>query len=183
MTPISFVDQLRKINVRCSEFVNLSLPLYKALAWTSYGTIDRVKVRFKKRPDFAWLLDDLTQDTVSERYVQTRTRVYSDGDAQSTYYVFPTNGFRSLWSVPHHDISVQLSQAAAGLTLIQDMPDLKQQAVEHFRETGMTYNHTELCGDADREVLVYNVPDFYVVHTEAVSDYPTLLEAITSSGP
>jgi hypothetical protein len=184
MTPISFVTELRKINVRCSEFVSLGTPLYKALPWSNYGTIDRVKARFKKGPTCGWLIDELTQHAVCERYVYTRTRPYlEDEEPQSAYYMFPTNGFRSMWSIDHHNLIDQLDKVAFGLSMIQDVPDLKLEAVNHLRDRTIRYNHTDVACGEERELLVYNIPDFYVVHTEAVSDYQTLLEAIASSGP
>lgn len=180
MTPMSTVDALCKIALRCSEFIATGTPLYKGFP-SSYGEIDRVKVRFRRGPEFGWLLDDLTQYRVCERYVRAYTRPELVGEsAEQVFYVFPTNGYKALWIDERADLTAFFEEQSSVCSRIANEYDMRVQFAQSIRATTTTGNIERAALDP-REIFIYDIPDFYIVNVNACTSYSTLLDALLAS--
>lgn len=157
----SYVDSLRKINIRCSDFLDTQVPLYKVLSWDAYGTFSRIKVRQRKEPSFGVQLNTLVGAEISTKFVDATTVQPQITETQSMYYVFPVDGYRFVWSPSAANVVESLREGSA---------------INQVRASNLS-----LAAQARRDLLLYGIADYYVIHTDAAPDYSLLLEAITSS--
>lgn len=158
---VSHVDALRKISIRCKEFVSLGIPLYKEVPWQIGGTFNRIKVRFRKTPIFGEALNQLAGQEIADRYVEATTIWQPSSPESSYYYMFPVDGYDIVWSPSRPNIIKALQE---GLSI----PSLR-------------HHELPLAIEAKRDVIVFDLADYYIIHVDACVDYPTLSEAITSS--
>lgn len=157
----SYVDSLRKINIRCTDFLDTAIPLYKVLPWDAYGTFSRVKVRQRKEPSFGAQLNQLVGSDISTRFIDAMTVEPPLSETQSLYYLFPVDGYRFVWSPSAANVIESLKEGSA---------------VNQVRSANI-----HLAAQAQRDLLLYGIADYYVIHTDAAPNYSVLLEAITSS--
>lgn len=102
---------------------------------------------------------DVDVPALNESVGQTIThRLLEASTTGGSHYVFPTNGYSCVWT----------PAAVTPTTLDRPAP----------------FRHGDLlkASLAGRGVVIYGIPDFYIVRVDACSDYSTLCEAIISSG-
>lgn len=155
------IDDLRKINLRCQQFLTSStMPLYKEIDAVD---VQRVKVRFRKAPVYGMLLDTATrQQGLSEKIVPCSTAVQSA-------YLFPSDGFKCMWSSHAPMLEQTLTDIA---TALPEIDDQAAQLVSGMLNTGLPTEHNV-------DVFLYGMADFYVVPSTV--EYDLLLEAIHST--
>lgn len=144
------IDFLRRIRIRCGDFLSHDVPLYKHIPPSKdYG---RVKVRFKHRLRSS-PLNDVVGEQVADRCVLTTTYPTSS----STHFIFPVDGFKLIWA-PDNKLPLD---------------DAPQAPIRH--------GNLQIASLAQRDVAVYDIPDYYVVSVNLCPDYTTLVEAINAS--
>lgn len=176
--PASEISAMLRIN--CEQFIEESggFPLYKSFP-SSYGSYKRVKVRFQKRKN---LTSDVYEaafgngvGTFRERCVMASgaARILTESN-ESVYYVFPVNGYQFMYSKQITDSS----SAFEGVinTIIENLP-LSEGAALLTDLVKFSYQQTDLSEgiQSGAEIILHNIPSFYVVNTELYPNYKQLI--------
>lgn len=171
----------------CVEFVEQSkgLPIFKSLPKT-YNAFDRVKVRQKGNRS------DVT-DTFNEAFIDIRPKLYQScvfvnarnsfidrtDQNQESYYVFPIDNFRFLYCEQVNDSDEQFQQSFTELLeLLEKDHDKTKRFIKDLMK--QTYEDDDLTKAiiTGSEILLFNIPHFYVLKTSHVVDYDELVETI-----
>jgi len=165
----------REISLNCQQFLEEShgLPLVKWFT-KSYPDVHRVKVRKKKnKGEF----DTIFNETFYEQYPSLRQRSIIVNQTQvkdkEPYFVFPSDGFKFIYSPTITDSKIQY-----GTTFDDVTKSLSKETGKEIFKDILTYGYTD---DSlkkaiveSAEIIVYNIPFFYVVRCNI--DYNNLLE-------
>lgn len=161
------------IRTKCSTFISESnsLPIFKRLDFT-YGTSSKVKVRHSQTFATNKVLDEAFSSSIENTIVPVTTQALDFVTASDEwYYVFPTNGYKFLYSkyIPDYRYLIATMEAKSVDRSIM---------VEAVRET---YTNSEQLSEgigSSVEILLYGLQSFYVVSCSAYPVYADLLTTI-----
>lgn len=177
-------NKLRDIGVECSDFINDShnhplLKLNETVSPSILKGIYKVKVRHKKslNPTLTEIYNSAFTENIRERAVF----VYSDdkifNDTQETFYVFPKNGYKFLYSkevIQSNQVYKEVLDSLLenldhekAYTIITDM--LKFSYISTNLKEGIK---------AGAEIILYNIPYYYAISTKVYPSYKQLLKQI-----
>ena len=164
------------IRTKCSSFISESnsLPIFKRLDFT-YGTSSKVKVRHSQTFATNKVLDEAFASSIENTIVPITTQALDYVTASDEwYYVFPTNGYKFLFSkyIPDYRYHIATMEArSVDRSLI----------VDSVRES---YTHNEQLSEgigSSIEILLYGLQSFYVVSCAQYPSYSSLLSIIRQS--
>lgn len=175
--------ELATIKTECSQFLKESagLPLLKPLP-LAYNTLHRVKVRLHKRTD---TLGEVFNRAFEERFNKLRQRaIFTYASApqltedQETYYVFPTNGYKYLYSKEVTNSSADYKKVIDTLSESFDDSATASDIVTDLLK--FTYTSDKLYEGiaASAEVILYGIPYYYAVKVSATNGYTQLLDQL-----
>jgi hypothetical protein len=169
-----------KIMKECSEFIKLSegKPLVKYLP-SGGPDNQKIKVRKKQRES---TFDKFFNGAFSTSHPNMRQRcVFASGNLvpskyppanQDLFYIFPTNGFKFMYSTNVRDSSVQYKE-----TLESFMDIFGDEATDAFSEVlKYDYANNYLLGGIDSgcEIIIYSIPHYYAIRKSSIKSYSTL---------
>lgn len=167
---------LYMIRTKCSSFISESnsLPIFKRLDFT-YGTSAKVKVRHSQTFATNKVLDEAFGSSIENTIVPVITQALDHvTSSDEWYYVFPTNGYKYLYSKYIPDYRYQIAtMEAKGVD--------RSLMVESVRES---YTHKEQLAEGIGscvEILLYGLQSFYVVSCSQYPSYSSLLSIIRQS--
>lgn len=176
------INDVRRILTNdCSIFLEQSgsTPLYKSLPMT-YENFHRVKVRLQKRKDG---VTDVFERAFGHEFSNLRQRaVFASPDTpvceshQEPFYVFPTNGYKFLYSKEVTNSDAEYRSVID--TLVSTMGNLSEATeivTDLLKYTYMTTNLKEGL-DAGAEVIFYGIPYYYAVRVSAFPSYTDLIQ-------
>lgn len=163
----------------CSTFLRESqgLPLFRQLP-TSYADFHRVKVRLQKRKDG---VTDVFERAFGQEYNNIRQRaVFASasipGVTETTepFYVFPTNGYRFLYSkeVTNSDSDYRnvIDKLVQELGNLNEAADIVTDLLKYTYSTCKLYEGMA----SGAEVMFYGIPYYYAVRAD-VCEYKDLV--------
>ena len=161
--------------MNCQQFLEEShgLPLIKWFT-TEYPNVHRVKMRKRKNGgDF----DTVFNEAFYEQYPSLRQRSIiinqTPVEGKEPYFVFPSDGFKFMYSPTITD-----SKAQYGSTYDDVTTSLSEETGKEIFKDILTYGYVddslEKAIVESAEIIVYNIPFFYVVRCNM--DYDNLLE-------
>lgn len=177
--------ELAIIQTECSQFLSESagLPLLKPLP-TVYQNLQRVKVRLQKRTD---VVTEVFNKAFAERFTKLSQRaVFAYANAphlmenQETYYVFPVNGFKYLYSKEVTNSTQDYKRVIDTLfEKFDDSAKASEIVTDLLKYTYASSNLSEGIA-ASSEVILYGIPYYYAVKVTAANGYANLLDSIRS---
>lgn len=175
---MTYTTTLQRIQLRCAEFLSHPpTPLYKHLPGAPYEEVDRVKVRHGRATPYDVILSRVFGDPkLHERVIECTTQFPEDID-DHWYYMFPTLGAQYVWSDKVERLIDYLSLVNESLT---DTP-IDQWAHLETRIRFNVIQNTPTPPPLGCDVLVYGIPDFYVVRVSSCPNYEDLLGLIAST--
>lgn len=172
------------IRNECSEFVSLSegLPVFKNLSKT-YDDVQRVKVRHRKTTDkisktfneaFEETLPKLSQRAIFANGVSS----FAPSSNHDTFYIFPTNGFKFLYSIEVENSSLDYKAVFDSVleTFNGDIEKTTAMVAEVIRYT-YTNEHLNEGIENGSEIIFLDVPYYYAVRCSTI-DYEELLSLL-----
>lgn len=178
----NIASDIRRIVTRdCSTFVEQSsaLPLYKSLP-SSYEDFHRVKVRLQKRKDG---VSDVFEQAFGHTFSNIRQRAIfasptlpQANETTEPFYVFPTNGYRFLYSKEVTDSSSEYKNVME--TLVSNLGDLTEAKEIVTDLVKYTYSSVNLSEGmySGAEVIFYGIPYYYAVRVSAFQTYTELVK-------
>lgn len=171
--------EVHLIRQSCGQFIRESggFPIYKNLP-TSYNDFHKVKVRQHKRRD---KVVEVFNKAFSAEQANLRQRaVYSYGavpsiqEGMETFYVFPTDGYRFLYSTEVKNSGDNLRNVLDVLFEQLEQKEAVEVVVDLLK---YTYSKTHLVEGilAKAEILFYGIPSYYAVRVSACKNYRDLL--------
>lgn len=175
----------RAIYQRVDRFLAESqgIPLLKNLP-KAYGHFHKVKVRQKKPTQFAE-----TFNTGFEDVARLHQRaIFANGPSsfeqssdpnQQPYYIFPINGYKSMYSAEMRHSNVQYKQVFDAL--FEQFGNDKEQAIGVISDL-LKYTYTKdnlhegIKGGA--EIIIYGIPYYYAIQQADFVKYEDLLEVM-----
>lgn len=171
---------IKILRYKCSQFLDESegYPLLKNLP-KNYNNFQKVKVRVKKRKQKMDETFNKAFDNVSnlrQRAVFTNgADTFAPKSDFDPFYVFPINGFKYIYN----------TQIVSETDYKQMFNDLMETAGSSFEEMitellKYTYTGNNLVEGikSGSEIILYNIPHYYVVRQSAISDYDDLLTSL-----
>lgn len=177
----SFNSTVRQaIQADCSIFIRESrgLPLFRQLP-TSYADLHRVKVRLQKRRDG---VADVFEQAFGQQYANIRQRAVFASTSLPTstehsepFYVFPTNGYRFLYSkeVKNSDSDYRnvIDTLVSELGNLTEATDIVSDLLKYTYSTCKLYEGMT----SGAEVIFYGIPYYYAVRAE-MCDYGDIVK-------
>lgn len=162
--------ELNQLITECSQFFDEAgnTPLYKLLP-RQYNDVQRIKVRKRKeRRESATFNEAFSelQPQLLERMVITQTTPRSENADEDLFFVFPSNGYKCLFSV----VGANLEETYVALARQLGEDDSTMSAVLQYAYSGSVLNEGLL---ENRELLIYNMPFYYAVRANI--DYDKFL--------
>lgn len=164
------------IRTKCSQYLSESnnKPIFKRLDWR-YGAFAKVKVRHSPTYKTNQILDEAFGESIESTLVPVTSQpldVVTESD--DWFYMFPVNGYKFLYSTQIVDYRYQADK----LMFKSNDRDL---VVDTMRESYI--HNTGLVEGIDTcvELLLYNMPSFYVVSCSRHISYSSLLSSIRQS--
>lgn len=167
---------LYMIRTKCSSFISESnsLPIFKRLDFT-YGTSSKVKVRHSQTFATNRVLDDAFSSSIENTIVPVTTQALDFvTPSDEWYYVFPTNGYKFLYSEYIPDYRYLIA------TMESKNVD-RSVMVEAIRETYTNNEQLSQGIGSSVEIMLYGLQSFYVVSCSAYPIYTELLSIIRQS--
>lgn len=164
------------ITQQCSQYLQESanLPLLKALP-VSYANFQKVKVRLQKHKD---PINEVFDKAFGKEFYNLRQRaIFANGtscelrEGFEEFYVFPTNGYKFLYSKVVSNSSTDYRHVID--TLVESFDD-QSQATEIITDLlKMSYSTQHLSEgiESGSEVIFYGIPFYYAIRTSAVDSY------------
>jgi hypothetical protein len=174
------IREVQMIKAECSQFINETggLPLLKSLPLT-YTNFHKVKVRLQKRRDS---VTDIFERAFGADFSNLRQRaVFAYPlaptliEQNDTFYVFPVNGYKYLYSKEVTNSSSDYRRVVD--TLFEQFDDETQASEVVADLLKYTYTSTNLREgiEAEAEIILYGIPYYYAVRVSACQDYRSLL--------
>lgn len=172
--------ELQTIATQCSQFLQESdgLPLFKSLS-PAYDDFYKVKVRFQKKKD---TMAEAYEKAFNERCLNLRQRAifaYSTAqpitEAAEPFYVFPTNGFKFMYSREVKNSNSDYRRVID--TLFEQFDDTVKATEIVVDLLKYTYSTEKLVEgiNSDSEIILYGIPNYYAVRVSAVPSYSKLI--------
>lgn len=172
------------LKMDCSTFIREShgLPLYRSLPST-YDDLHRVKVRLQKRKDG---VSDVFERAFGHTFANIRQRaVFASTSASyvneelEPFYVFPTDGYRFLYSkeVTNSDADYRnvIDTLVSELGDLNEATDIVTDLLKYTYSTSALYEGMV----AGAEVIFYGIPYYYAIRAAVYEDYNDLISTIT----
>lgn len=176
----SFNDTVKQaLRTNCSIFLRESqgLPIFRQLP-SSYADFHRVKVRLQKRKDG---VSDVFERAFGQDYTNLRQRaVFTSASVPlvtehtEPFYVFPTDGYRFLYSKEVTNSNSDYRNVIDKLVLeLGDLNEATDIVTDLLKYTYSTRGlHEGISSGA--EVIFYGIPYYYAVRAHAC-EYKTLI--------
>lgn len=172
-------QEIQLVKTHCSQYLKESagFPLLKALP-SSYTDFQRVKVRMQKHKD---TLTEVFDKAFGEDFYNLRQRsVFARGSSPvlkegfEEFYIFPTDGYKLLYSASVTDSSDNYRQVID--TLIEQFDDQTQVTELVSDVIKMTYSTENLLEGivSNSEIIFYGIPFYYAARISVVEDYTKL---------
>lgn len=173
--------EINTLKAKCAQFLRESaaLPLYKLLP-RNYTDFHRVKVRQKNTDDD---LSEAYNRAFGMQFRNLRQRaVFASGtspeptDTTEPFYVFPTNGYKYLYSKEVKNSNADYKQVME--SLFQRFED-NNKALDIVTDVlKYTYLRENLAEGiiSESEIILYGIPHYYAVRTAAVPPYGKLFQ-------
>lgn len=170
---------IQLVREHCSQYLKeaAGFPLLKALP-ASYADFQRVKVRMQKHKD---ALNEVFDKAFGEEFYNLRQRAVfakttltESKDGFETFYIFPTDGYKILYSTSVTNSNSDYRQVVD--TIVEQLED-HQQATELLSDVlKMSYRTDNLCEGiaSNAEIIFYGIPFYYAVRASVVTDYRKL---------
>lgn len=174
------IREVQTIKAECSQFLHETggLPLLKALPLT-YANFHKVKVRLQKRRDS---VTDVFERAFGAEFSNLRQRaVFAYPTAPllteetDSFYVFPVNGYKYLYST---EVTNSSSDYRRVVDTLFEQFDSEAQASEVVADLlKYTYASANLREgiQSEAEIILYGIPYYYAVRVTACHDYSSLL--------
>lgn len=174
----TFSNTVRQtLRTHCSTFLKESggLPLFKQLPET-YADMHRVKVRLQKRKDG---VSDVFErafghENLRQRAVFASSLVPVVTEAQEPFYVFPTDGYKFLYSKEvtnsNADYRGVIDKLVSELGNLNEATDIVTDLLKYTYSTRNLLEGIE----SNAEVIFYGIPYYYAVRV-GVCDYESLI--------
>lgn len=172
--------EINTLKAKCTQFLHESaaLPLYKLLPKT-YGDFHRVKVRQKNT---AGKINEVFDRAFGTQFPNLRQRaIFASGtkpnpsdDTNESFYVFPVDGYKFLYSKEVTNSNSDYKQVID--SLFEQFED-NNKAIEIVTDV---LKYTYVCENlveglvSDSEIILYGVPCYYAVRVAAVAPYGKL---------
>lgn len=172
------------IRARCDQYLRESahLPLYKLLP-KAYDDFQRVKVRQQKKTDVITEAFNAAFDgdfnNIRQRAVFTTPALPQATDSHEPFYIFPTNGFKFLYSKEVKDSSSDYKRVID--TLFERL-DNNDKAIEIVTDLlKLTYNREHLLEGimSESEIIIYGIPQYYALRVSSVAPYGKIFHKTT----
>ena len=174
---ISLIKQI--VKSECSDFIYEShgLPLYKSLPST-YGEMKRVKVRFQKPRDvtseiFENVFGESRPGGFKERSVIAYPSPPILKEGHELFYVFPTDGFKFIYSPMIKDSITDLGGVVNTLMTQLDIVESTSIAADLLKYSYQCDNLVEGIL-SDSEIIIHDMSNFIVVRVANIP-YPSLI--------
>lgn len=176
----SFNSTVRQaLRADCSTFLRESqgLPLFRQLP-TTYADLHRVKVRLQKRKDGVTDVFERAfgqeYNNIRQRAVFASTTIPTVTETTEPFYVFPTNGYRFLYSKEVKDSDSDYRNIID--KLVQELGNLNEATDIVTDLLKYTYSTCKLYEGmvSGAEVIFYGIPYYYAVRAD-VCDYKDLV--------
>lgn len=161
-------DITQTLKVDCSVFLRESkgLPMYRSLP-SSYEDFHRVKVRLQKRKDG---VSDVFERAFGQDFNNLRQRaIFASStkpvveDNTEPFYVFPTNGYRFLYSKEvtnsNHDYRNVIDKLVSELGNLNEATDIVTDLLKYTYSTSMLNEGIS----SGAEIIFYSIPYYYAV--------------------
>lgn len=157
------------IKSKCSHFINESqgLPVYKALP-SSYNSFQKVKVRHHSRHDDVSEAFDGAFNNIISRSIYTQSSYINETRGLEPFYVFPTDGYRYVYSKGVQNSSLNFRDIMETLNgNVDDVVDITTDLIKY------TYSKVKLVEGiiSNSEIIFYGIPQFYAVRVTAIDSY------------
>lgn len=170
--------QYSHIGEFCSQYIQESkqIPLFRNLS-TMLPDITRVKLRHKKdaQSPINHVFAEAFAPKVRERSLFAKSTVSIKEDTEP-FYIFPTNGYKYLYSLDVKDSTTEYNKLCETLYTSMD----EEQATNVFSDMlRFTYHSDKLYQGIinESEILFYDIPAFYAVRVSSIA-YPKLIDYI-----
>ena len=167
------------VKLECCDFIHESygLPLYKSLQST-YGDIKLVKVRFQKQRDvtsdiFEHVFGESKPGGFKERSVIAYPIHPPPRDGYEVFYVFPTNGYKFIYSPMIKDSMSDLGGVVNTLMTQLDEVETASLAGDLLKYSYQSSNLVEGMLN-NSEIIIHNISNFFVVRATHIS-YQSLI--------
>lgn len=180
--------ELAIIKERCSQFIEESggIPIIKHMIG-DYGDFHKIKVRWRKLANENEIVKtsfDLafnsTFHNIRARSIFAKSATTSIGcDDTSAFYVFPIDGYRYLYSLSVKDSQSTYEDVIDKLSIGLNANDTKSTLTDIIQ---FSYRSSNLIDGlkSGSELLIFNIPYFYIIRTSYAS-YDTILSEIMNS--
>lgn len=176
----SFNSTVRQtLNADCSTFLceSKGLPLFRQLP-SSYADFHRVKVRLQKRKDGVYDVFERAfgrdYNNIRQRAVFASTSTSPVTEQTEPFYVFPTNGYRFLYSkeVTDSDANYRnvIDKLVSELGNLNEATDIVTDLLKYTYSSSKLYEGMV----SGAEVIFYGIPYYYAVRATAC-DYNDLV--------
>lgn len=163
-------EQLFLLKGSCSDFLRESkgLPVYKHIPAGITDSVARIKVRHKSNPINTFFGETVLRDCKGGKaIVESQSVPYPAGH---NYWMFPTNGYRYLYSPEVQDYRssiTQILEQTTNRTMVQEM----------VQEMHINTNLAEGLASGT-EILWYKISSYYAVDCSSFMDYNELLNLL-----
>lgn len=171
------------LRTQCDEFLIQSHgdPLYKALPVT-YNDFHRVKVRQQKSKD---LISEAFNNAFKTEFYNIRQRaVFSlptipqvDENTES-FFIFPTNGFKFLYSKEVKNSSGDYQEVINTLVEQFDDPSTAIDLLTDIVKYTYTQDSLTEAISSNSEIILYGIPSYYAIKCSAVPSYNHIIKYI-----
>lgn len=182
--PDNTITGLTDINNRCEHFIeeSRSLPLFKSLPIT-YDNVHKVKVR--KRKSKTQFTETFNSAFQLQHYEIHQRAIFANGEAGYTcenvdtepFYVFPTDGFRYMYSTEVQQSSDNYKHVMDGLVEAFGEDVGSETVAELLRFSYKTENLHEGVSNGC-EIVIYDIPYYYAVRTTVFESYEQLMQML-----
>lgn len=172
---------VKLLKYKCSQFLKESegYPLLKNLP-KNYNNFQKVKVRIKKTKQ---KMDEAFNRAFSDFSNLRQRAIFANGeetfvhvDTLDAFYVFPINGFKFAYNT-------QIVSETDYRQLFTDLVETVGSSVEDIVTELLRYTYTSenlVEGiKTGSEIILYNIPYYYVVRQTLIPDYNELLTSLT----
>ena len=160
---------LYTLKSKCSQFLEESngLPVYRALP-TTYEAFQKVKVRHHNRQDEVSEAFNGAFSNIIPRGIFTQSAYINELAGMEPFYVFPTNGYRYVYSKGVQSSSNNYREVME--TLHKNVSDAVDITIDLIK---YTYTKTKLVEGiiSNSEIIFYGIPQYYAVKVSAINNY------------
>lgn len=179
-------EQAHSLRTQCSDFLSLTkYPLLKNFSDKTDKFL-KVKVRFHKRNnDFIETFNQALGKKFNIFNIHQRA-IFANGlqsfvfqEGYTPYYIFPINGFKYFYNKQIKNSNNEYLEIFE--TLVKQFEYSKQPVISIVKDL---IEYTYVCENLEQgivegcEIVIYNIPYFYAVRYDAISDYNQFIEAL-----